>query len=219
MSGLKTYNPKIGDGIFTIPEAARIVGMDNIKLKTWINKYWGEEYTSGERQKKVINFKLLIESQIIEMIRSHGVSFKEINGARAKYVEHFKVEYPFAYQPFVKNLKYDKKRLFFKQNDFTFEIRTNQIVPEKLIEEFLKKIDFEKGGYAKSFYPLGKDHNIVVDPKIKFGKPIIEGTGIPARIIYDFLMAGDDIKDLSEAYEIDERKINDVLEFYGRKAN
>ena len=42
--------------------------------------------------------------------------------------------------------------------------------------------------------------NIVIDPEICNGKPVIEGTRITAQTVIEFLSAGDSIEDVLEEY-------------------
>ncbi|MBN1684525.1 MAG: DUF433 domain-containing protein [Gammaproteobacteria bacterium] len=66
-----------------------------------------------------------------------------------------------------------------------------QSIFPQVIEQFSDKLDFEditQYGFAKRWYPRGMDGMIVIDPEIAFGRPIINGTGIPTSNIYDLYL-------------------------------
>jgi uncharacterized protein (DUF433 family) len=41
---------------------------------------------------------------------------------------------------------------------------------------------------------------VVIDPKVSFGKPVIFGTRIPTRAVYDRWAAGDSVGDLAQDF-------------------
>lgn len=71
---------------------------------------------------------------------------------------------------------------------------------------------------AFQFYPLGEDHNILVDPKHQFGQPVINKTNIITDTIFSMLEAGEKKETLSTLYEISIEQINDVIAFHTKKA-
>jgi uncharacterized protein (DUF433 family) len=64
-----------------------------------------------------------------------------------------------------------------------------QWVIEKFIKELSHQIKFdEPTGFAKQWYPFGKNGLIVLDPKFSFGQPTIVGKGISTANVYDLFM-------------------------------
>lgn len=60
---------------------------------------------------------------------------------------------------------------------------------------------FEESVAAK-YYPRGVNGSIVVDPKIQFGTPVIEGTRIDVNSIYQMYKGGDSVDFLANLYSI-----------------
>lgn len=54
---------------------------------------------------------------------------------------------------------------------------------------------------------------IVVDPEIRFGKPVLEGTRIPVEVILGRLAAGLSYDEVEKEYEISREDILAVLQF------
>lgn len=64
---------------------------------------------------------------------------------------------------------------------------------------------------------MKKAKNIVVDPKICFGKPIFAGTRIPVEVILDKLAAGQAIEEILKDYpRLIEKDIRAALSYANR---
>lgn len=61
----------------------------------------------------------------------------------------------------------------------------------KIIEKLSKKLDFEnitEYGFARRWYPRGREGMIVIDPQIAFGRPTLIGYSIATSNIYDLYL-------------------------------
>jgi uncharacterized protein (DUF433 family) len=54
---------------------------------------------------------------------------------------------------------------------------------------------------------------ITVDPSVRFGKPVIKGTRVPADTIVARLASGISIKEVAEEYGITERDVYNALHY------
>ena len=54
---------------------------------------------------------------------------------------------------------------------------------------------------------------ITVDPTIRFGKPIIKGTRVPADTVVARVAAGMSIKEVAEEYGITEKDVYNALQY------
>jgi len=55
--------------------------------------------------------------------------------------------------------------------------------------------------------------HIVVDPKIRFGKPVIDGTRIPVNLVVGKIAGGMKIEDVMEEYELTNQQVLDALKY------
>lgn len=60
---------------------------------------------------------------------------------------------------------------------------------------------------------------IVQDDKHCFGKPRIEGTGIPVEMIVSRFTAGDSIDTLTDDYNISQMQVEEALRYYLNNRN
>jgi len=55
--------------------------------------------------------------------------------------------------------------------------------------------------------------NIVVNPDVMVGKPVIEGTRIPVDLIITLLAQGVSIEDIIEDYDLKKQDVKTILEY------
>ena len=217
--------PQLGKGIYSVPDAATILDMPVGKVRRWIKKYWeleflqhaDESYTWGESRDKAFHFLTLIEIIAVDSFRQVGVSFPKIKTAHTKLSHLLDTQYPFAHA----ELMTDGKRIFYELLDTSLlEMdEKQQLSFKKLVAPYCKKIDFQhKTQLAQRFWPLGKDHHIVVDPHHSFGQPVILGTNITVDAIINMLKAGESPEFIATVYDLNLNEVEDVRLFMKRTA-
>lgn len=222
MTTTRNISPTIGEGVYSVPDAAKILGFPVNKVRRWIKTYWEDKftgtagaYTWGDGRDRGFNFHTLVELIAIYALREKNVSFYKIIEARAFLQEELKVEYPFA----SKKVMSDGKQFYFAiSNAVLMDVNlTKQTSIKDLVEPYCKKLDFDAiDTLANQFWPLGKDRSIVVDPEHRFGEPIIEGTNISAEVIASMIAGGDDIDMIADIYRLKPSQIRDAITYCER---
>ncbi|MFQ5604952.1 MAG: DUF433 domain-containing protein [bacterium] len=223
----KYSTPRLGQGIYTVPDASLILDFPKTRLRRWIHQYWksdftegngtstGNSYIWGKARETAFNFYTLIEIFTVISLREIGVSFKTIKHARVELSGLFKTRFPFAAKPLMSD---GRKVIIELGKTNLLELGTGgQTALRKIIEPFCKKLDFSlHNNLANRFWPLGKTHSIVVDPKHGFGRPTITGTNISTEAIYGLLNAGEEKETVADLYNLTDEQIDDVLIFQTR---
>jgi uncharacterized protein (DUF433 family)/DNA-binding transcriptional MerR regulator len=92
-----------------------------------------------------------------------------------------------------------------------------QMAISEIIKKFGEKLDFEDVtgfGYARRFYPKGKDALIVIDPQIAFGRPVLIGRGITTSTIYDlFLGENKQVKPVKDWFNVSVPEVKAAVRF------
>jgi len=219
--------PRIGEGIYTVPEAAQILNLSTPKVRRWIKKYWEldflsesyaiDSYTWGESRDKAFNFYTLIEIIAVHTFREIGVSFQKIKLAHEILAGILETLYPFS----TSQLLTDGITIFYKYSDAALLNldRSMQTSFKKIIEPYCQKIDFDESNYlAERYWPLGKEHTIVVDPHHSFGQPTIAGTNITVDSLLTLIRAGEKKEVIASLYDISEEEVDDVILFQDNRA-
>lgn len=213
-------NSKLGKGIYSVPDLAFILRLPQSKVRRWMNDFWDERlgekyhgrYSWGEGRERATNFYTLIEFYVFYQLRESNVSTRTILRAHEAMAQQLKTPYPFASSQVLTD---GKSILYALEDGTTIKAdHSKQIAFKEIIEDFCKKIEFSKGKLAERFYPLGKEHHIVVDPHHQFGQPVIEKTNLLAETIYDLYHAGESKEFLSRLYDISIKEVNDAVALF-----
>lgn len=214
----------IGTGIYTIPDIASILRLPTVKVRRWMKEYWnekfvkngGSKFSKGDGKEEVTNFYTLIEFYTFYQLRLNGVSSANINKAHDVLSNLYKTKYPFAKS----NILTDSKKVFFNHEDGELieADKGLQITIKQVLEPFCKNIDFDLDSLATRFYPLGKNHNIVIDPQRQFGQPVIGDTNILTETIFDLHRAGESPKVIANIFELTSKQVKDAIDFHLKAA-
>ncbi len=218
-------NSKLGEGIFSIPDIAFLLRLPKGKVRRWLNDFWdnrlaeklNQKYSWGNGREKANNFYTLIEFYVFYQLRESGVGVKPIFAAHDEMARQLKTNYPFASA----ELLTDGKSILYSLKDGTTvkADKTHQITFKEIIKDFCKKIEFSESKLAERYYPLGKQHHIIVDPNHQFGQPTIEDTNLLAETIYRMHTAGESNDFLARLYDIPVKNVEAAISlFYNRVA-
>jgi uncharacterized protein (DUF433 family) len=214
----------LSSGVYTVPDAARILGLSLPKLRRWLKdseagalKNAPARYgitalgIEGEGSSKHMDFLSLIELYTVMRLRELGVSFSKIRKAREDLATRLGVKHPFATQ----SLFVDGAKLLTENDNLLYELGTNgQIAIRKILEPFWNRVDFEESSLiAKQFHPHGRDHHVVVDPRRSFGRPVVTGTSVTTEALASLFHGGESIEGLSQQFDLTEAEISDALAF------
>lgn len=234
VKGLSNVQPEIGLGVYTLPDAAMILGLDRRSLYRWVAGYLSRQPKGLEIRRKPagtigawgigrdrgFNFNTLIELYTVAKLRERGVSMKVVRNARRELAARFEVTYPFA----LRGILTEGKKIWYQLDNPDSESilkldNTGRMEFEKIIENFVKRIEFAEGTQlAERFWPDGRNSHVVVDPRRGFGRPIIDGTSITTETISGLIEAGERMDDLSALYDLEEEEIQDAHKFEQRRA-
>jgi uncharacterized protein (DUF433 family) len=219
--------PKLGNGIYTVPDMAAILGIPYSKALRWINKFWNDRFGSvydhsyswSVDQTKAVNFHTLIELYIFYELSQAGVQSKEILQAHELLSKEYDTYYPFANKLILKGIRTDGKKILFEQRDGSIHtIDAAKQFKLGFIREFFKNLEFDNDYLAIRFWPMGKEKSIVCDPHHQFGQPIIKGTNILSEILYKMYLANEPIDFIASVYEVSIQRVKHAIEFHKKAA-
>jgi len=207
--------PEINKGIFLPTDISLIFNLPANKVNRWLNNYWTDDVWQTDKS-KAVNFNTLLEFYIFYSLSEKGMSASKIKKSHEFLSEKFNCKYPFIKY----NVYTDGNSVFTEKNEGQFinvDLSAQYEIPEFLIP-FVDKIEFNNENIAVRFYPLGKDSEIVIDPELRFGEPVIKGTRISTSSIYSFYKAGETTEFISKIYDLSEKTVKDVVQFHSKAA-
>lgn len=217
---------ELGSGVFTLSEMAVILDLPKTKLRYWVTQFWegklGSTYNFSYSWKtegsKAVNFRTFIELYIMTKLSQAGVKPTQVVEAHKFLSEHYKTPYPFANKNAVESLRTEGRKIYFAFKDNLITLDGTSQLNLDVIKDFFLHLDFNDDDLAIRFWPLGKEHSIVIDPNRKFGHPTIAGTNIYPETIANHLTAGDPKEYLAEVYNISYSQIDDALKYCSKAA-
>lgn len=205
--------PKVGEGIYTKRDVAKILNLPYAKVSKWMDEFW-DDYTFGIKGHKAINFYTLIEFYTFYHLRELNISSQHIKKAHSAIGKDLNTIYPFA-----------RKIHAHKSSGIWYEYLENIIKADSkqqfslkpLLLPFLSKIEFNNNDIAYKYFPT-KSRKIVIDPKFQYGQPTIAGTGIKAEIINGFYKGGESKDTICKLYDLTIEQVDDAILYYKKSA-
>ena len=93
---------------------------------------------------------------------------------------------------------------------------------KEILGVYLKRIERDAKGLPTKLYPFTRDTQaevapasdprfVVMNPAVSFGRPVIDGTGIPVSSIYERYKAGDSTADLARDFRLETSAIEEAV--------
>lgn len=223
---MKTKNniTGLGKGLYTIPEVAIILHLPQAKVHRWLREYYEGQlskkyktkYSWSVKDHKMVNFLTMIEFYVFYKLREQQISTGKILTAHAHLAGFLDTPHPFASHQLLisgSDILYNQaEEIWVKANV------TNQIVFTDMLEAFAIKIDFSETNLAQRYWPMGRNHAVVVDPQHQFGQPVLRGTNINTATIFALYESGEKVSTIGELYELSDAEIWDAIAFSNRSA-
>jgi uncharacterized protein (DUF433 family) len=211
----------LGNGIYTIREIARILRLPYAKVHRWLNTYWEGElgkffegnYSWKVENSQAVGFHTLIEFYILVQFAEAGVKTREVLKAHVELSKELQTPFPFAQRNVLEKIRTDGKKIFLTSNGITCTLDGTKQLNLSFIRLFLKNLEFDSDLVASRFWPLGKDKGILVDPRRKFGHPVVNKSNIYPETIYNLYKAGEPEKFIAFTYEISEEDVRHAIEY------
>jgi len=182
----------IGVGLYSFPEAAKIIKAPPGILRRWASASDWLVARKLDPAERLITFTELMELHFIKIFRDEGVSLQTIRKTSQAAAAKFKTDYPFS----VKRFDTDGRTIFATLRaaahsvTLVEDLEKSQFVLTKIMRPFFHKLDYAGTMEVTRYWPRTKKGRVVLDPARKFGKPIDSETGVPTRAIVDALSAG-----------------------------
>jgi len=208
---------------YPLGEASYLTSVPQATLRTWFLG-WPKRSRQpplpavlhpdqGAIQPLTLSFYNIIEARFLAAYRRLGVPMQRVRVA----LEYVRTRMPGEQRPLLtRRFETDGRHLFLEFLDQHGEIGLleasaagQQVWPE-IIRAHFKSIDFDDAGHPARFW-LTADREIVVDPLVGWGMPVIAKTGLRTEIIFERFDAGEDVDVIAEDFSLDPHTIQEAL--------
>jgi len=216
----------LGLGVYTVRESTRLTGVSSPRIRRWLTGYafkaggtvctsfplWQGQLVSDESI--ALSFRDLLEVRFIDAFLRHGVRWKAIRTAAERAAEIVHDSHPFS----TKRFKTDGRSIFAEivqrsGDESLLDLVNSQYELKSVVEPFLfEGIEFpEAGNEPLSWWPMGRNHRVVIDPERSFGQPIITPEAVPTLVLAHAFRAEGSIDSVARWYEVDPSRTSSRL--------
>lgn len=219
--------------LYSVSDAARHIDVPRSTFDTWLKGYsrpregglttTGAQivtHVPGPRGAPSVPFVGLAEGYVLAAFRQAGVSLQRIRPALEKLQDELGVEHVLA----SKSLYTDGVEVLYDYAESTGDtpegksarqlvvVRNNQQVFNEIVEQYLRRIDFGRDGYAQLIHlPQYRTADVVVDPDRSFGIPIFARGAARVEVVLSRFKAGESVESLTEEFGIPADELFDAL--------
>jgi len=200
---------------YSIAEAASYLGMPAATLRSWVlgrnyetvsgRRFFQPLIDLADKKRRCLSFYNLIEIFTLNSMRrsDHRISMPSIRKALDYVRRQIKEQRPLLTERFLT----DGVDLFLdKYGQLVAVSKDGQLAMRAVMMDSLRHVRRDSKGMPSRLYlfaaPSAKPEStsVVIDPRISFGNPILDGTGISTAILAQRYKAGDSIDELAEDF-------------------
>lgn len=211
-----------GSGIYTVPEAAMYARVSPVTLQRWLyGNTMGQRVVRPEHDdnaERFVTFVDFVQALAIHDIRArHNVSLQKIRDAVNRAEKDYSVSHPFA-RRHTTYLLSGELIIHVEKDDSFVQIsgkHAHQPVMKPIVELFLKDVGFDPQGVAfwyRAF--VWKDLEILMDPKKRFGEPVVVSCGYPAQVLADACNSEGGFEAAADAYGVKPDEVEIAFRYF-----
>jgi uncharacterized protein (DUF433 family) len=185
--------------------------------------YWHHSTTSvgpalpGKEKRARLSYFELVEVAIVATFRELGIPLQRIRRAREYAAMTFEAEFPFAqyrWKTEGMNLLLELKEVEpdTHLDSLIIANKGGQTAWTELVSDKFLEFDYENG-VALRWHVAGRDSPVLIDPRISYGAPMVNG--IATWALRGRRQAGETIEDLVEDFGLSRSEVLAALTFEG----
>jgi uncharacterized protein (DUF433 family)/DNA-binding transcriptional MerR regulator len=224
-----------GIGLYSIGEASRLTEARPYQIRRWLFGYsyrgvdgkphpipplWTTQLAGADIGGETLGFHDLLELRFVLAFIRNGVSLQVIRATAAAARLELHSDYPFT----TKRFRTDGKTIFFQAvrdsgESGLMDLRKRQFAFDAVIRPSLYAgIEFRSDGRAERWFPVPQSKQIVIDPDISFGRPVVEKFGVPTEALYASFKAEGHRARVARIFEVPLSVVSAAVKFEQRLA-
>jgi uncharacterized protein (DUF433 family)/DNA-binding transcriptional MerR regulator len=210
-------------GIYTIPEAAELVGAPQRAVRVWVEGHAGKQAPVIDNDlprvggKNAVSFANLMELRFIARFVGAGVGLREIRAIMQEAKQTLSHPHPFATHTVFKT---DGKKIvadIARRNglNLIYDLKSkNYEMPSVVMKSLKENVVFDPQGEAIAWTPRPEiAPNVIVHPRLSFGQPILKHSNIPTTAVAKAFRAEGSARFVADVFELPERHVREAVKF------
>jgi uncharacterized protein (DUF433 family) len=223
---IRTDDPRLSRAIFTLREAAGYLDVPKSTIHAWARPATGEPLITvfpRRGAQATVPFIGFAEAYVLAAFRRAGVPLQRIRPAVDALAQNIGLEHALA----SKRLYTDGAEVLYdyaaeRNEDDLLElvvVRTGQHQFSEVVRDYLKRITYGSDGWASRVrLPSYQRAEVVVDPRVAFGLPLVVHGGARVEDLVDRFVAGDTLADIAFDFDVPPEEVEDVIRVATRTA-
>ena len=211
-------------GIYSVSEAAALIGTSRQKIRAWIDGWPKsgapaiiENDLGWVDDRLAFSFANLMELRFVSVFVKAKVKIHAIRAVMNEVRAELHRPHPFATNIVFRT---DGKKIIAEtahRNGVTrlYDLKSRNFEIGGIVYQTLKEdVIYDPKGDAEAWFPRrGMAPNVIVHPRLAFGRPVLRDTGIPTGAIADAMRAERHIDTVAELFEISRRRVQEAVAF------
>lgn len=215
-------------GLYTVPDAVRLLQNYDVnarRIRGWVAGYPRthsdpivENEVGHADGKLAMGFLNLMEVRFIAYFARRGVKVASIRHMASEAKDLLKNEHPFATNAIFST---DGKKIFAKSAEETGDRRLydlkgkNWAFYDVIKESLLRDVEFDPNGVYRSWWPAkGLAPNVMIDPRVAFGQPVLDQSGVPTEALFEsFNAEGETYESVAHWFEVPLDQVQQAVRF------
>ncbi len=221
MAGRKLEDPRFDTPLYTVPEAARFLGVPAATFASWVDR---PSARADERplvtlipaapQYPTIPFVGLVEGMVVAVFRRAGVSMQHIRKALPVVQKEIGLKHALASHRLYTDgaaILYDFAR-HQDEDKMLAAVVTGQRVFTPIVSKYLQRITYAPDEWAERLVLPITDRPVVeVDPRRAFGRPVFVKGGARMEDVVDRFRAGERLESVAGDFDLEAEDVEDVI--------
>ncbi len=210
-------------GIFTVSEAAELVGATERQVRGWIAGYADGAAPIIDNELGWIDGRLafsfinLMEIRFLAFFVNAGVKLRHIRAIMEEAKALLNHPHPFATETVFRT---DGRKIVAeigKRNGLRkiFDLKSKNFEMRAVVLDSLRAdVEYDPVGEARRWRPRPKvAPNVVVDPRFAFGRPVMQEGGIPTHTLADAARTEGSAQAAADWFEVPVRLVREAIKF------
>ena len=212
---------------YRLGDASKYLNIPSPTLRSWIKgyyykikggrKFFKPVFALPDPDSPFLSYTNLVEAFVLSSLRrKHQIDLYKIRAAIKTLERGFNSRHPLAEHAFETN----GIDVFVEKYGQLINVgRDGQLAMRQLLANYLTRVEHDPSGRAARLYPFirlngtEQPKNVVINPYVSFGKPVITGTGLPTRVVAERYKAGDSIPRIASDYGRKEEEIDYAIRY------
>ena len=206
--------------LYTIPEAARLLGVPTSTFDMWTRRGPGTgprglvTTVRGSGRGPAVPFVGLVEGMVAAAFRRAGVSMQHIRKSLTAIESTIGLEHALA----SRKLYTDGAAIVYNyaqredDEELLAVVVSGQRVFSPIVSDYLKRITYADDQFAmRLVLPITKEQLIVADPRRAHGRPLFLRGGAPMEDVIDRFRAGESFRSVARDFDLRPEDVEEVI--------